>query len=171
MRGQVSHEASRQHSRGARVQLPPDQANDIATLRSKCWPSCRRGRVPFHMTADDEEECGNLVAGQILMGVAQPATQDTRTIRTRCRNRVKFEPTVSSGRNACKCYGIMQRRVFGCSQDLAYSASSSKSSSLSRYFMILRLIFEESTQVTKSSMFLTRVSNLLTPRLFVVLTE
>jgi hypothetical protein len=43
----------------------------------------------------------------------------------------------------------------GC---IAYSASSSKSSSLSRYFMMLRLILEESTQVTKSSMFLVSVS-------------
>jgi hypothetical protein len=36
--------------------------------------------------------------------------------------------------------------------------SRSKSSNLSRYFMILRLILEESTHVTKSSMFLLIVS-------------
>lgn len=34
------------------------------------------------------------------------------------------------------------------------SQSRSKSSSLSRYFMMLRLILDESTHVTKSSMFL-----------------
>ena len=39
-----------------------------------------------------------------------------------------------------------------------YKASNSKSSSLSRYFMMLRLILDESTQVTKSSMFLAFVS-------------
>jgi Pyruvate/2-oxoacid:ferredoxin oxidoreductase delta subunit len=42
--------------------------------------------------------------------------------------------------------------------ETAHSASSSKSSSLSRYFMMFRLILEESTQVTKSSMFLYCVS-------------
>jgi len=39
-----------------------------------------------------------------------------------------------------------------------HNASSSKSSNLSRYFMMLRLILEESTQVTKSSMFLAIVN-------------
>jgi hypothetical protein len=38
--------------------------------------------------------------------------------------------------------------------------SRSKSSNLSRYFMILRLILEESTHVTKSSMFLLIVSQM-----------
>jgi len=37
---------------------------------------------------------------------------------------------------------------------LFYIISRSKSSSLSRYFMMFLLIFDESTQVTKSSMLL-----------------
>jgi len=42
-----------------------------------------------------------------------------------------------------------------------HNASSSKSSNLSRYFIMLRLILEESTQVTKSSMFLAIVNPVL----------
>jgi hypothetical protein len=101
----------------------------------------------------------SLIVTRIL--VAQSPRYEMKARYCRFEGCVRFGSALCSKNNACECYGIMQRRILFDRGNFAYNASSSKSSSLSRYFIILRLIFEESTHVTKSSIFLAHVSNCL----------
>ncbi len=100
-----------------------------------------KGHVPVLLRPDRESlpvYCG--VAGVRWLGVAVAAPR--RVLRPAY--------WVSHPFYAHSC-GV---HCWARNEDVVHSRS--KSSSLSRYFMIFRLIFEESTQVTKSSMFLPR---------------